>query len=139
VNSVNLIANLTKDPELKHTASGAEVCNMRVAWNEKWRDSSGELQERPGYIDVTAWGKLATTCAEYLARGRRVGITGKLQWREWETDDGSKRQAIEIVASNVTFLSDGSNGENRENRENRYTPAARSDFPASPIDDDIPF
>lgn len=107
INVVTLSGNLTRDPELRSTPSGTSVCKMRVANNRRFKDSSGNWADRPNYFDVTAWAGLADICAQYLSKGRGVLVMGELRWREWTADDNTKRQAVEINAREVQFLSDG--------------------------------
>lgn len=96
MNSVNLIGNLTRDPELKDTKSETSVCSMRLAVNGRG--------ENVDYFDVTAFGKLAETCNEHMARGRQIGVAGRLSSSEWEAEDGSKRSRVEVIAQDVRFL-----------------------------------
>ena len=139
INRVVLVGNLTRDPELRHTPGGMPVCKLRLAVNSRQKDqATGQWGEKPNYFDVTVWGNQGESCAQYLAKGRGVAVDGRLDWREWESPDGSKRQAVEIIADNVQFL--GSRGDAEPQRE--YVPASdvaadRSDF--GPADDDIPF
>ena len=137
INRVVLVGNLTRDPELRHTPSGTPVCSLRVAVNTRRKDESGQWVDKPNYFDVTAWGQQGENCAQYLSKGRPVAIDGRLEWREWEAQDGSKRQAVEIVADSVQFLGGRMEGEPQA----AYVPAgaAGDDFPSSPTDDDIPF
>jgi single-strand DNA-binding protein len=141
INRVVLVGNLTRDPELRHTPSGMAVCSLRIAVNTRRKDAAtGEWGEKPNYFDITVWGNQGENCAQYLAKGRPVAIDGRLEWREWETQDGSKRQAVEVVADSVQFL--GGRGE--LGGENQYVPAgatreADADFSPSAADDDIPF
>ena len=108
INRVVLVGNLTKDPELRHTPSGMAVCGLRLAVNTRRKDgATGEWTEKPNYFDITVWGNQGENCAQYLAKGRPVAIDGRLRWREYQTNDGGKREAIEIVANSVQFLSDG--------------------------------
>jgi single-strand DNA-binding protein len=116
INRVVLTGNLTADPELRTLPSGTSVCKLRVACNTRRKDSaSGEWVDKPNYFDVTVWGGLGETVAKHTAKGRGVAIDGRLEWRAWETDNGAKRQAIEIVADTVQFLGgprdDDDNGE----------------------------
>src|SRR5437588_13111871 len=105
INRVVLVGNLTRDPELRHTPSGTPVCSLRVAVNTRRKDESGQWVDKPNYFDVTVWGQQGENCAQYLSKGRPVAIDGRLEWREWEAQDGSgKRQAVEIVADSVQFL-----------------------------------
>jgi single-strand DNA-binding protein len=139
INRVVLVGNLTKDPELRTTGGGTSVCKLRIAVNTRRKDESGQWVDKPNYFDVTVWGNQAESCAQYLSKGRPVGVDGRLEWREWEASDGSgKRQAVEVVAESVQFL--GSRGEG--GGEPQFVPAGAAaesaDFPSS-ADDDIPF
>ena len=143
INRVVLVGNLTRDPELRHTPSGMAVCSLRLAVNTRRKDSSGQWTEKPNYFDVTVWGNQGENCAQYLAKGRPVAIDGRLEWREWDAQDGTKRQAVEIIADTVQFL--GGRGELGGDGENapQYVPASataqtNADF-GGPADDDIPF
>jgi single-strand DNA-binding protein len=149
INRVTLVGNLTRDPELRHTPGGTAVCKLRIAVNTRQKDgSTGEWGEKPNYFDVTVWGGQGESCAQYLSRGRQVGVDGRLDWREWDAQDGTKRQAVEIIADAVQFLGtrqDNDGGGNGQQGE-KYVPtdavkADTSDFaPASGgSDDDIPF
>jgi single-strand DNA-binding protein len=149
VNVVVITGNLTRDPELRTTPGGTSVCKLRVAVNSRRKDSSsGEWVDKPNYFDVTVWGAQGENCATYLSKGRPVAVEGRLDWREWEAQDGSKRQAVEIIANSVQFL--GSRGDAPANGGNGIqassdVPADTSDFEgekagvSSGNDDDIPF
>ena len=142
INRVVLVGNLTKDPELRHTPSGTAVCNLRLAVNTRRKDETGQWVDKPNYFDFTVWGNQGERCAQYLSKGRPVGVDGRLEWREWETPEGNKRQAVEVVADTVQFL--GSRGEGEGSGGGGYipadaTPTPAGDFPTSPTDDDIPF
>ena len=104
INRVVLVGNLTKDPELRHTPSGTAVCSLRIAVNSRRRDESGQWVDKPNYFDVSIFGNQAESSAQYLSKGRPVGIDGRLDWREWEAQDGSKRQAVQVIAESVQFL-----------------------------------
>jgi single-strand DNA-binding protein len=115
------------------------VCKLRIAVNTRRKDETGQWVDKPNYFDVTVWGNQAESCAQYLSKGRPVGVDGRLEWREWDASDGSgKRQAVEVVAESVQFL--GSRGEG--GGEPQFVPAGAAaesaDFPSS-ADDDIPF
>ena len=144
INRVIVTGNLTRDPELRSTPSGTSVCKLRVAVNSRRRDSSGEWVDKPNYFDVTVWGAQGENCANYLAKGRPVAVDGRLDWREWEAQDGSKRQGIEIIADSVQFLgsrdSGGGNGNGFQAASD--VPADTSDFEGAGVgakEDDIPF
>jgi single-strand DNA-binding protein len=142
INSVVLVGNLTRDPELRHTPSGTAVCSLRIAVNTRRKDqATGEWGEKPNYFDVTVWGQQGENCAQYLSKGRQVGVQGRLEWREWDAQDGTKRQAVEVVAETVQFLGSRTDAEGG----GQFVPAgatastADADFPPSSADDDIPF
>ena len=146
INRVVLVGNLTKDPELRHTPSGTAVCKLRLAVNTRQKDAQGNWGDKPNYFDVTVWGNQGESCAQYLAKGRPVAVDGRLDWREWDAQDGTKRQAVEIIADSVQFLGSrdgGGGGGNAGDGERQFVPAAATagneDFTASSTDDDIPF
>src|SRR3954447_21559843 len=127
INRVVLVGNLTRDPELRTTPSGTSVCKLRLAVNERTKDAStGQWGDRANYFDVTVWGNQGESCAQYLAKGRPVAVDGRLQWREWDAQDGTKRQAVEIVADSVQFLGGRQEGElgAAAPSGNQYVPAA---------------
>jgi single-strand DNA-binding protein len=113
MNSVVIGGNLTRDPELRTIPSGTSVCQLRIA-NNRRRKVHDEWVEVPGYFDVTVWGKQGENCAKYLSKGKPVLVRGELRWREWESDTGSKRQAVDINADEVQFLGDGKDGGSRQ-------------------------
>ena len=146
INVVVLVGNLTRDPELRHTPSGTAVCKLRIAVNTRQKDgATGEWGEKPNYFDVTVWGNQGESCAQYLSKGRPVAVDGRLDWREWDAQDGTKRQAVEIIANSVQFLGGGrSDGDGQGQNQGQYVPAGdvradKSDFGPSSGDDDIPF
>ena len=108
LNQVFLMGNLTRDPEVRQTPSGQSVCSFSLALNRSYKDSSGEWQEATDYIDVVAWGPLGERVGQYLSKGRRCLVQGRLQSRSWE-QDGQKRSKVEVLANDVTFL-DNRNG-----------------------------
>ena len=155
INRVIITGNLTRDPELRSLQSGMSVCSLRIATNTRRKDNqSGEWVDKPNYFSVTGWGRQGENAAQYLSKGRPVAIDGRLEWREYQDKDGNKREAIDIIADNVQFLSspEGFNG-GGNGGSNGFT--AQSDIPVStdgfapapvggggssaPPDDDIPF
>lgn len=146
INRVTITGNLTRDPELRSTPSGTAVCKLRVAVNSRRKDGqTGEWVDKPNYFDVTVWGAQGENCAQYLSKGRPVAVDGRLDWREWEAQDGSgKRQSIEIIADSVQFLGsrDGGGGGNGFQSQSDV-PADTSDFEQAGVgagkEDDIPF
>jgi single-strand DNA-binding protein len=139
INRVVLVGNLTRDPELRHTPSGTAVCNLRLAVNTRRKDETGQWVDKPNYFDITVWGNQGERCAQYLSKGRPVAIDGRLEWREWETPEGNKRQAVDVVADTVQFLGSRGDGEGAGYIPADATAAPAGDFPSSPTDDDIPF
>ncbi|GAC1370675.1 MAG: single-stranded DNA-binding protein [Candidatus Saccharimonadales bacterium] len=107
-NQAIIMGNLTRDPELRSTPSGQQVASFAVATNRTWQDASGERKEAVEYHEIVAWGKLGELAAQYLAKGRKVMVVGRLQTQSWEKD-GVKRSRTEIVAADVNFL-DGPGG-----------------------------
>ncbi len=111
INRVVLTGNLTADPDLRSLPSGTSVCKLRLAVNTRRKDNtSGEYVDKANYFDVTVWGTQGEASGRYLAKGSPVAVDGHLQWREWQTDDGAKRQAVEIVAETIQFLARRPNG-----------------------------
>ncbi len=108
LNQVTLMGNLTRDPELRETPSGQSVTSFSLALNRSYKDSSGEWQEATDYVDIVAWGPLAERVSQYLSKGRRCLVQGRLQSRNWE-QDGQKRSKVEVLASDVTFLDSRNN------------------------------
>ena len=141
INRVVLVGNLTRDPELRHTPSGTPVCSLRLAVNTRRKDETGQWVDKPNYFDITVWGNQGERCAQYLSKGRPVGVDGRLEWREWETPEGNKRQAVDVVADTVQFLGGRGDGEGGSGGyiPADATPTPAGDFPTSPTDDDIPF
>ena len=115
INRVVITGNLTADPELRALPSGNSVCTLRVACNTRRKNATtGEWEDKPNYFNVTVWGGQGENAAQYLAKGRPVAIDGRLEWREWDVQDGGKRQAVEIIADSVQFLGGANNGDSSE-------------------------
>jgi single-strand DNA-binding protein len=110
-NQVVLMGNLTRDPELRSTPNGQNVCSFSLALNRSYKGADGNWQEATDYVDVTAWGPLGERVSQYVTKGRPVLVSGRLQSRSWE-QDGQKRSKVEVVAQDVTFL--GGRGEGGE-------------------------
>jgi len=155
INRVVMTGNLTADPELRSLPSGMSVCSMRIACNTRRKNAStGEWEDKPNYFNVTVWGAQGENVARYLSKGRPVAIDGRLEWREWEAQDGSKRQATDIIADSVQFLGSREEataagpsfvGEQAGNGAptSGEQPIDEGDFQPAPAaasgDDDIPF
>ena len=104
INRVVLVGRLTRDPELRALPSGTSVSSLRLACNSSKRDAEGAYTERPNYFDVSVYGASAESVSRFTRKGSRVALDGRLEWREWETADQQKRQAVSIVADTVQFL-----------------------------------
>ncbi len=124
-NRVILVGNLTRDPELRYTPSGAPVCSFDLAVNRSYTTQAGERRDEVCFITIVAWGKQAETCAEYLSKGRTTLVEGRLAQRSWETPDGQKRSKHEVVADRVQFLG------GRKGSEEEAVPA--------PTEEEVPF
>lgn len=126
LNQVALVGRLTREAEVRRTAAGDAIISLRLAFSTRTRDSDGEWGDRSNYIDVTIFGREGL--ADYLGKGVRVGVSGRLNWHEWKNAEGEPRQNVEIVASDVQLLSSAGEAGAR-------TVAAA----AEPDDDDEPF
>jgi single-strand DNA-binding protein len=104
LNKVMVIGNVGTDPEMRYTANGRAVTNFRVAANRSYTTPDGERQEETEWFSVVAWQKLAEQCSQYLQKGRRVYVEGRLQTRSWDTPDGQRRFRTEVIADRVLFL-----------------------------------
>ena len=130
LNQVFLMGNLTRDPELRQTPTGQSVTSFSLALNRSYKDSSGEWQEATDYIDIVCWGPLAERVAQYLSKGRRCLVQGRLQSRSWE-QDGQKRSKVEVLASDVTFLDSRGAGGNDEGGYGGGSAASEAPAPAA--------
>ena len=151
LNRVTLIGRLTRDPELRHSRSGDAIASLRIAVNGRARDEGGQWVDKPNFFDVSVFGRQAETVANYMAKGRRIGIDGRLQWREWEAQDGTKRQSVDVVANDIFFLDNRGDAEGGGGWSAQAAPASpggdlpvdtsdlSSPAPAPAGDDDIPF
>jgi single-strand DNA-binding protein len=104
VNKVIILGNVGADPELRYTPAGAAVTNFNIATNESWTDNNSERQERTEWHRIVVWGRLAEICNQYLRKGSKVYIEGRLQTRSWEGQDGQKRYTTEVVAREMQML-----------------------------------
>ncbi len=154
INRVVMTGNLTADPELRSLPSGMSVCSLRIACNTRRKNgSTGEWEDKPNYFNVTVWGAQGENAAKYLSKGRPVAIDGRLEWREWEAQDGTKRQATDIIADSVQFLGSrddtgggisGGGFTGNGAAKGSDVPVDERDFQPAPAaggsgDDDIPF
>src|SRR4051794_20360925 len=155
INRVIVTGNLTRDPELNNLPSGTAVCDLRIAVNGRRKDNqSGEWVDKSNYFNVKVWGAQGENAAKYLAKGRAVGVDGRLDWREWEDKEGNKRQSVDIIADTVQFLG-GRDDASSSGSGNGYAPSTssqssgnvdQSDFQSASVgsssqaaEDDIPF
>ena len=149
LNKVMIIGNLGRDPEMRYTPSGQAVTQFTVAVNRNYKDGQGEWQEETEWFRVVAWGPLAERTAEYLRKGRKVYVEGRLQTRQWEDRDGQKRYTTELIANTCTPLDrrpqdDGADGAGGEETFRGARPARVPDAPPRSGDntddiDDLPF
>lgn len=145
INQVILMGNLTRDPELRTTTTGQNVCSFSLAVNRSWQGSDGQTQDAVDYFDVTAWGKLGELVNQYMRKGRKCLVMGRLSQRSWE-QEGQKRSKVEVVASDVTFLDGGNNGgEGAPSTSTNRSPSKSDDVVIEDVDDkpidlsEIPF
>jgi single-strand DNA-binding protein len=145
LNRATLIGNLTRDPEVRQTPSGQSVCSFGLATNRSWTDNTGKRQEQVEFHSLVAWGKLAEICGQYLVKGRKVYVEGRLQTREWEGQDGAKRTRTEIVIENMIILDRAGASGTSSGSASPFTPpqAPASEPTAAPEEEikieDIPF
>ena len=138
VNLVIILGTLGKDPEIRYTASGTAVASFSLATSEKFKNKSGEWEEKTEWHNVTLWGRQAEIAGEYLAKGKQVHIVGRLQTRKWQDKDGKDRYTTEIVGDKMQFIGSGSKGDgNRQQQKPSSEESAFGDF--DPGTDDIPF
>lgn len=145
LNKVMLIGNLGKDPEVRFTASGQAVASFSIATSEKFKNRSGDMEERTEWHNIVLWGRLAEIAKEYLAKGRTVFIEGRLQTRKWQDRDGKDRWSTEVVGDRMQLLGgrgDGGAGRQaapRSGDEGFNNSPEPYDNPSFNPDDDIPF
>lgn len=144
INRVTLVGRLTRDPEVQHLPSGTAVLRLGLAVNGRQQDSGGNWVDKPNFFDVKVFGNQAEMLSQHLAKGRRIGVDGRLDWSSWE-QDGAKRSKVEVIAQSVQFLDSRGDGEGGSGGGSYLPPQAAgsggadADFPSTPADDDIPF
>ncbi|MFI5252304.1 MAG: single-stranded DNA-binding protein [Bacteroidota bacterium] len=139
LNKVTLIGNLGKDPELSYTASGIAVAKFSIATGERWKDDGGNFQERTEWHNIVAWRKLAEICGQYLKKGSKVYLEGKLQTRSWDDKNtGVKRYTTEIVADDLIMLDSKGASEGTYTAASETAAAPGPDI-TTPEKDDLPF
>lgn len=141
LNKVFLIGNITRDPELRSTPTGQSVCSFGLATNRLWVDASGQKQTQTEFHNIVTWGKLAEICHQYLKKGRKIFVEGRIQTREWENTEGVKKQRTEIIAENMIILDRQAGSKNAE--LDKTTPEAISSDSSLPDEEikveNIPF
>ncbi len=135
MNHCTLIGNLTKDVERTETPSGVAVAKFSIAVNRNYKSADGE--RIADYFNIVDWRGLADTCAKFLSKGKKVAVSGEIQNRSYEDNNGNKRFITEIIASDIEFLSMAT--EQSEQHEQPTRPAKASKVELTPIDDDLPF
>jgi len=143
LNKVLLIGNLTRDPEVRYLPSGAAVADLRLAVNRKYKTQQGEDKEETCFVGVSAWGRQAETCGQYLSKGSPILVEGRLRYEEWEKD-GQKNNRLTVTAERVQFMGsprrDAVSGDAPESNERRSAPPSDSGpGPEAGDDDDLPF
>jgi single-strand DNA-binding protein len=132
-NKVILMGGLTRDPELRQSASGVKVTELSLAVSEQWKDrATGESKESTCYVDVVVWQKQAELCCQYLSKGRQVLVEGRLQLDEWENQQGEKRRKLRVRADRVQFLSDGRRSDSNDSSNRGAKPVSQASEHASP-------
>jgi len=138
LNKVMIIGRLTRDPEVRTTPTGTSVANFAVATNFSWKDQSGNKQDRTEYHDVVAWRKLAEIIGQYVKKGSKIYIEGRLETRSWDDQEGNKKYRTEIIADNMIMLdSKGSGGGSPSGAPFPSGNQANDLPPAPPADDEI--
>lgn len=137
LNQVVLIGRLTKDPELRYTPGGKAVATLRLAVDRGTNNAQGEKET--DFIDVVVWEKQAENVANYLQKGRLVAVTGRLQIRQYETQEGQKREKAEVVAGNVRFLDRGDQPAGGQGGGGGARTGSMGHQPTFDDDDDVPF
>lgn len=141
LNKVILIGNLTRDPELRYTPQGTAVCTFGLATNRTWVTDNGDKKEETEWHRIVAWNKLAELCSQLLFKGRRIYAEGRLQTRQWTGQDGTQRQATEIVIEDMIVLDNKRQGEEGGMEVPAETPVAdeQPKVDVNQVAEDIPF
>lgn len=131
LNRVQLIGNLTRDPELRYTPNGIAVCSFGIATNRSWTTESGEKKDEAEFHNIVAWNKLAELCSQFLTKGGKVFVEGRLATRSWQAQDGTQKQRTEIVISDMILLGERKTpGVQEEEAPKEETHANGEDLPA---------
>lgn len=142
-NKIIIVGYLGRDPELRYTPSGMQVCSFSLATTERRKDGSGEFQDQTTWFDISVWGKKAETANQYLAKGSQVYVDGRLRQEEYTDRDGNKRTKLKVDANDFQFVGrrdEGGGGSGSYSPQSgRASNTEQSQPPAGPTDDDIPF
>jgi single-strand DNA-binding protein len=143
MNHVALVGRLTRDPELRELSSGTMLCMLGLAVDERYKTADGSWASRGHFFDVNVWGAQGASCARYLSKGRRVGVSGRLRFSSWEKD-GQKRSKVDVVADSVEFLDSPADRERQERRGegegDGEVPMVSAPYDAPPSDEgEMPF
>lgn len=134
LNRVQLIGNVTKDPEVRQIPGGATVATFSIATNYSWKDASGQRQDKPEFHNLVAWRKLGEICAQYVRKGSKVFAEGRIQTREWEGQDGAKRYRTEIILDNMIMLDKKGASEGMDSsREHAAIKSTSSEGSSAPV------
>jgi len=140
LNRVQLIGNLTRDPELRYTPAGTAVCSFSIATNRNWTTDQGEKKEEVEFHRIVAWNKLAELCSQFLLKGRKVYVEGRLATRNWTGQDGAQKQTTEIIISDMILLdSKRTEGEAETTVEKPSKPAkkAKEEIEETPVEEHV--
>jgi len=127
LNRVQLIGNLTRDPELRYTPQGTAVCSFSIATNRSWTTDTGEKKDEADFHRIVAWNKLAELCSQFLSKGRKVYVEGRLTTRNWTAQDGGQRSTTEVVISDMILLDSAGNRAPKEESGEEYTDVEQSE------------
>ncbi len=133
LNKAMIIGNLTRDPEMRTTTSGQNVASFSVATNLTWTDNAGQQQKKVEFHNIVAWRKLAEICGQYLRKGSKVYLEGRLQTSDWTGQDGVKKYRTEIIAENMIMLDRASGGDNTASANNNFSPRPASNNQAEEL------
>ena len=146
MNSVNIVCTLTRDPESRELPGGGTACTLRCVYNRKFHDKNNELREESVFFDTQVFGRSAINCRQFLTKGSKVAVSGRLDYKEWQSKDGSKRSKLQIVADNVSFLNSSQRSSVRRNggvspdyNPVNNNPVIHEETQGCHVDDDIPW
>lgn len=137
INKVCITGNLTRDPELRETASGFQILSLGVAVNDRRKNQqTQQWEDYANFVDCTVLGKRAESLSRFLSKGAKVAIEGKLRWSQWETQDGSKRSKLEVIVDEIEFMTSRDGG---QQQGNQYKQPTQQYQPQDVYDAEIPF